>query len=47
VLAFPYSLPYLAAIGVAVGMLMRRPTRDWFAQPSYLPPPPGPRPPVW
>jgi len=58
VLGFPFSLPYVAAIGATAGMLMRRPTRDWFAGPPYpgppypgppMMPPPGqqPRPPVW
>ncbi|MCZ4500901.1 MAG: hypothetical protein JWQ74_3456 [Marmoricola sp.] len=30
VLAFPYSLPHVIAIAVAFGMLLSRPTRDWF-----------------
>jgi len=49
ILAFPYSLAHMAAVGVSGGLLMRRSTRDWFAaapssrQPSL----PGPKPPVW
>ena len=50
VLAFPYSLfslPYLAVIGASLGMLMRRPTRDWFAETPHPSRPTAPRPPVW
>lgn len=55
VLGFPFSLPYVAVIGATAGLLMRRPTRDWFADPPFrghpgqpvAPPPPGQRPPVW
>lgn len=54
-LALPYSLPYVAAIGVTTGMLLRRSTRDWFTATPYPPyppypqqqQPPAPRPPVW
>ena len=56
VLGFPFSLPYVAVIGATAGLLMRRPTREWFADPPFgghpgrpavPPPPPGPQPPVW
>lgn len=50
VLAFPLSLPYLAAIGATTGILMRRPTREWFAGASPSGPreqPPATRPPLW
>ncbi|MFL6107836.1 MAG: hypothetical protein ACJ72L_12805 [Marmoricola sp.] len=46
VLGFPFSLPYVAAIGATAGMLLRRPTRDWFADPPYPPFPPFPGPPM-
>lgn len=41
VLAFPFSVPHLAAIGASAGMLMRRPTRDWYAV-TPIPRPPWP-----
>jgi len=49
VVAFPFSLPYLAVIGATAGMLMRGPSRAWFSGPTApsRPQPPGPRPPVW
>jgi hypothetical protein len=48
VLAFPFSLPYLAVIGASTGMLMRRPSREWFARSPYQRPRgPMPRPGAW
>ena len=47
VVAFPGSLPVLAAIGVSAGLLMRRTTRAWFAGAEQRPQPPAPRAPLW